>query len=427
MAKAIQSIRGFADVLPQQTPIWRHLEETVRAVLAGYGYQEIRLPILERTELFARSIGEVTDIVEKEMYTFEDRNGESVTLRPEGTAGCVRAGIQHGLLHNQQPRIWYMGPMFRYERPQKGRLRQFHQIGAEAYGQAGPDIDAEMILMTARLLRRLGLDDVELQLNSLGSNECRKAYRDLLVAYFREHYDTLDEDSRRRLETNPLRILDSKNPDMQALIEGAPKLLEHLDEASKAHLDGVREILDAAGMSYTVNSRLVRGLDYYSRTVFEWVSDRLGAQGTVLAGGRYDSLVEQVGGRDTPAIGFAMGLERLVALLEERDLTSVAEAPHAYLVELGQTVAAHRLAERLRDAIPELRLVVNSGGGSIKSQFKRADRSGAQFALVLAEAEVAEGTVTVKDLRGTGEQRTLPQAELSTLLKERVFGGGSYS
>ncbi len=414
-SKAIQSVRGFADILPEQTPMWRFLEEQVRAVLEGYGYREIRLPYLERTELFARSIGEVTDIVEKEMYTFEDRNGESLTLRPEGTAGCVRACIEHGLLHNQQQRVWYSGAMFRYERPQKGRMRQFHQIGAEAYGFAGPDIDAEMILLSARFLRRLGLIDVELQINSLGSAECRAAYRERLVEYFQAHHDQLDEDSQRRLHTNPLRILDSKNPAMQELLAGAPQLLEHLDPESREHFDGVLAILDAAGVPYRINPRLVRGLDYYSRTVFEWVTDRLGAQGTVCAGGRYDGLIEQVGGKPTPAVGFGAGLERLVALLEESGTTVTAPPPHAYVVTTD-AVAAFALAERLRDQVPELRLVVNSGGGSIKNQFKRADRSGAALALVLGDEEVAAGTVTVKDLRA-GTQESMAQAQVAEWLR----------
>ena len=418
MVKAIQSVRGFADILPAQSSLWRLLEETARQVLDGYGYQEIRLPYLERTDLFARSIGEVTDIVEKEMYTFDDRNGESLTLRPEGTAGCVRACIQHGLLHNQQQRLWYGGAMFRYERPQKGRLRQFHQIAAEAYGFEGPDIDAEMILLSARLLKALGLEDVQLQINSLGSSECRAQFRDRLVDYFRAHYERLDEDSRRRLETNPLRILDSKNPALQELIEAAPRLLDHLDEPSRAHFQQLLAILDASGIEYTVNPRLVRGLDYYSRTVFEWVTERLGAQGTVCAGGRYDGLVEQIGGRPTPAIGFGAGVERLVALLEEAERSHPATAPHAYVVAADAAAAAHGLAERLRDAVPGLRLVVNGGGGSIKSQFKRADRSGAELALVLAADELATASVTIKDLRAAGEQQTLEQAQLADYLRQ---------
>jgi len=422
LADKIQSIRGFADILPDATPAWRFVESTMQETLEAYGFSEIRLPVVEKTELFARSIGEVTDIVEKEMYTFADRNGESVTLRPEGTAGCVRACIQHGQLHNRTPRLWYAGPMFRYERPQKGRYRQFHQVGAEVFGHQGPDIDAEMILMTGRMLRRLGLDDVELQLNSLGTAEARAAYRERLVEYLGGHRDALDEESRRRLETNPLRILDSKNPDLQPVIENAPRLLDHLDEGSREHLRGLESILAAAGQRYRINTRLVRGLDYYSRTVFEWVSDRLGAQGTVCAGGRYDGLVSQIGGRETPGIGFAAGIERLVALVEEVGSVPDAPAPDAYVVIGAPSAlgAAHALAERLRDRCPGLHLQVHSGGGSMKSQFKRADRSGARYALVLGEAELAEDRVTVKDLRGGIEQRTLGQQELATL-----FGGAA--
>jgi histidyl-tRNA synthetase len=419
----VQSIRGFADILPNRTPLWRQVERTVRDILDSYGYEEIRLPLVERTELFRRSIGEVTDIVEKEMYTFDDRGGESVTLRPEGTAGCVRACLEHGLLHNAQARLWYAGPMFRYERPQKGRFRQFHQIGVEAFGMSGPDVDAEMILLSARILRLRGLGDVRLQLNSLGSADARAAYRDLLVDYFRAHFDALDADSQRRLESNPLRILDSKNRDMQGLIERAPRLVDHLDEESRLHFEQLQRLLDAAGVAYELNPRLVRGLDYYSRTVFEWVTDQLGAQGTVLAGGRYDALVEQLGGRPTPAIGFAMGLERIVTLLEDRGRTA-AMAPDAYMVLAGgQAVAAGvPLAERLRDALPALRLLVNGGGGSFKSQFRRADRSGARLALIIGESEAEAGTVSVKDLRGEDEQVTLAQAELSAYLQEFTLG-----
>lgn len=422
MAKSIQSIRGFADILPDRTPIWRFVENGIREVLDAYGYEEIRLPYLEQTELFARSIGEVTDIVEKEMYSFEDRNGESLSLRPEGTAGCVRAGIQHGLLHNRQPRLWYSGAMFRYERPQKGRYRQFHQIGAEVFGLPGPDIDAEMILMTARMLRAIGLDDAELQLNTLGTPESRAAYRERLVAYLNAHRQQLDDDSLRRLETNPLRVLDSKNPEMRSLIAEAPSLLDHLDVESRDHFEAVKATLDVCGVTYVVNPRLVRGLDYYTRTVFEWVSDRLGAQGTVCAGGRYDALVEQIGGRPTPAIGFAVGLERLVTLVEESGAGLAPAPPDAYVVAIGETAqtAALGLAERLRDALPGLRLLVNSGGGSAKSQFKRADRSGAPLALVLAEEELATDTVTVKDLRGESEQRRVGRTALPQLLRDQL-------
>ncbi len=422
MSKSIQAVRGMNDILPAETPRWQYVEGVFRRLMAAYGYGEIRLPIVEKTELFKRSIGEVTDIVEKEMYTFEDRNGDSLTLRPEGTAGCVRAGIQHGLLHNQVQRLWYAGPMFRHERPQKGRYRQFHQFGVEVFGLSGPDIDAELILMTARLWRELGMgDEVRLELNSLGSSEARAAYREKLVAYLQAREDALDEDSRRRLHTNPLRILDSKNPEMQALIEAAPKLMDHLDDESRAHFDALCALLDDAGVVYQINPRLVRGLDYYSRTVFEWVTDRLGAQGTVCAGGRYDGLVEQLGGRPTPAVGFALGLERLVALLEGRELPDTT-TPHAYLLLAGEAAerAGRTLAERLRDALPQLRLLVHCGGGSFKSQMKKADRSGARLALILGEDEMLAGNIAIKDLRGTGEQQHVKQDELAGELARRL-------
>ncbi len=410
----MQSLRGFGDILPEASVRWRFVEERLRQTIAGYGYDEIRLPLLERTDLFARSIGEVTDIVEKEMYTFEDRNGESVTLRPEGTAGCVRAALQHGLLHGAQPRFWYMGPMFRYERPQKGRFRQFHQIGAELFGHEGPDVDAEMILMTGRMLRSIGLDDIRLELNTLATPAARQIYRERLQAHFRAHHETLDEDARRRLETNPLRILDSKNPAMAEMIATAPSLMDFLDDESRAHFDGLRELLDAAGQPYTINPRLVRGLDYYSRTVFEWVSDRLGAQGTVLAGGRYDGLVEQLGGRSVPAVGFAAGLERLVSLVEEAGAGPKGAGVDAYMVVMGENARAEatRLAERLRDRLPALRLLVNGSGGSFKSQFKRADRSQARYAVIVAEDELAEGRIGLKDLRGGAEQERVDEDAL---------------
>lgn len=414
----IQSIRGFADILPSSTPVWRQVEGTLQATLEAYGYEEIRLPALERTELFARTIGEVTDIVEKEMYTFADRNGDSLSLRPEGTAGCVRAGIQHGLLHNKQQRLWYAGPMFRHERPQKGRYRQFHQVGAEVFGLEGPDIDAEMILMTGRMLRALGLDDVRLEINSLGSAEARRAYREELVSHFRAHWESLDDDARRRLETNPMRILDSKNPQLQPVIESAPRLIDRLDEPSRAHFEGLTRILDAAGQPYTVNPRLVRGLDYYGRTVFEWVSDALGAQGTVCAGGRYDRLVAQIGGHETPAIGFATGIERLVSLVTERFGVPDPAGPDAYLVVGDETAlgVAHRLAETIRDQLPNVQIRVHSGGGSFKSQFKRADRCGARYAVVLGESECESGQYTLKDLRGDEPQRSLGENELIEFL-----------
>jgi histidyl-tRNA synthetase len=410
------------DILPEQTPLWRYFEDSVARLLDGYGYRQIRMPIVEFTELFKRSIGEVTDIVEKEMYSFEDRNGDSLTLRPEGTASCVRACVEHGLLHNQVQRLWYLGPMFRHERPQKGRYRQFHQIGVEAFGMQGPDIDAELILLTARMWRMLGLSDVRLEINSLGSSAARAAYRDILVDYFSAHQEQLDEDSRRRLHSNPLRILDSKTPDMQALIEAAPKLADHLDLASQEHFAGLRAMLDAAGVAYRINPRLVRGLDYYSQTVFEWVTDRLGAQGTVCAGGRYDGLVEYLGGRATPAVGFAMGLERLIALLVDLGVQPKIDATHAYLVLVGDTAQQQGtvLGERLRDAVPGLRLQVNCGGGSFKSQFKRADRSGAEWALILGEDEISNGRLGIKVLRGDASQETLAEADVMERLRVLV-------
>lgn len=418
MAKNLQAIRGMNDILPGESARWAGFEHVIRDVLTGYGYHEIRTPIVEFTDLFCRSIGEVTDIVEKEMYTFDDRNGDSLSLRPEGTASCVRACIEHGLLHNQQQRLWYTGPMFRHERPQKGRYRQFHQIGAEVFGMAGPDIDAELICMTARFWKRLGLTDVSLQLNTLGTPDCRAAYRQRLIEYFRAHLDQLDEDALRRLDSNPLRILDTKNPAMATVVANAPQLLDHLDAESAAHFARLRELLDAAGVAYTINPRLVRGLDYYTKTVFEWVTDRLGAQGTVCAGGRYDGLVEQLGGRATAAVGFAMGVERLLGLLEARDDFAAERVPQVYVVMVGE--AAERvglvLAERLRDALPGLRLQLNAGGGGFKNQMKRADKSAAEWALILGEQEAGDGTAALKPLRGEGEQQVLAQAELTARL-----------
>ncbi|MCP5195572.1 MAG: histidine--tRNA ligase [Gammaproteobacteria bacterium] len=414
MAKQFQAIRGMNDVLPTESAYWQALETTTREVLTAYGYHEIRLPLVEKTELFARSIGEITDIVEKEMYTFDDRNGESLTLRPEGTAGCVRACIEHGLLHNQTQRLWYAGPMFRYEKPQKGRYRQFHQIGAEAYGMSGPDIDAELISLTARLWRRLGIRDVTLQLNSLGSSAARAAYRERLVAYFTARHRELDGDSQRRLHTNPLRILDSKHPALQAVIEEAPSLLDHLDTESRSHFETLQGLLDTAGIVYTINPRLVRGLDYYSQTVFEWVTDTLGAQGTICAGGRYDGLIEQLGGQTVPGIGFAMGLERLVALLTAVGQPGADLTPHVYLIVVGDAAqrVALALAEKLRDRLPMLRLQMHCGGGGFKAQFRRADHSGARFAMILGEDEVNAGTLAIKPLRESrAEQLTLPHAQ----------------
>ncbi|HEY0634187.1 MAG TPA: histidine--tRNA ligase [Gammaproteobacteria bacterium] len=419
MSGNIQAVRGMNDILPEHMPTWHFIEDTVRQLLSAYGYNEIRMPIVEKTELFKRSIGEVTDIVEKEMYTFEDRNGDSLTLRPEGTAGCVRAAIENGLLHNQVQKLWYRGPMFRHERPQKGRYRQFHQIGIEVFGLTGPDIDAELIIITARLWKLLGLSDaVTLQINSLGSSESRAAYREQLVAYFSAHFDKLDEDSQRRLHGNPLRILDSKNPELRDIITAAPKLTDHLDEESRSHFATLCASLDAVQIRYEINPCLVRGLDYYSKTVFEWVTERLGAQGTVCAGGRFDGLVEQLGGKPTPACGFAMGLERLTALLEHAHIPQERYRPHAYLVRVGDGAqqAGLVLAEQLRDALPQLRLENHCGGGSFKSQFKRADKSGARVALILGDEEAAAGTISVKYLREEREQETIQQDELQAFL-----------
>ena len=419
--KKIQSIRGMNDLLPNESAIWQYLEATVADVLGRYAYSEIRFPILECTDLFKRSIGEVTDIVEKEMYTFDDRNGDSVTLRPEGTASCVRACEQNGLLYNQLQRLWYMGPMFRYERPQKGRLRQFHQIGVETFGMNGPDIDAELLLITARLWRELGIEQaVTLQLNSLGNKESRATYKQALVAFLSEHKDQLDEDSLRRLDTNPLRILDSKDRNTQTLLDAAPVLLDYLDEESSQHFTQLRALLDAAGIEYEINPRLVRGLDYYGKTVFEWVTDRLGAQGTVCAGGRYDGLVEQLGGKPTPAVGFAMGIERLVLLLQALQVLpeGVEQTVDTYLMVVGDMHAdAVKLAERLRDEIPSQRLMTHCGGGSFKSQMKKALKSGASVALVLAEGETAPGQVTIKYLAEEKPQQTLAWDELIPLLR----------
>jgi len=422
MAKTIQAVRGMNDILPEASAAWQFLEDTLRRVIHSYGYREIRLPLLERTELFRRSIGEVTDIVEKEMYTFDDRNGDSLTLRPEGTAGCVRACMQHGLLHNQVQRLWYAGPMFRHERPQKGRYRQFHQIGVEAFGMPGPDIDAEIIMMTAQFWRALGLEDAVLQLNSLGTVEARAGYRDALVDYLRSRENELDDDSRRRLDSNPLRILDSKNPDMQAVIAEAPQLSAHLDDDSRRHFDELCRLLDDADVACEINPRLVRGLDYYSKTVFEWVTDKLGAQGTICAGGRYDGLVEYLGGRATPAVGFALGLERLIALLEVCGIEPRGAAPHVYLVLSGEQAERHGMvfADELRNAVSGLRVQTNCGGGSFKSQFKRADRSGAAVALVIGDEEVERREVTLKPLRGGGEQETVSRQVIADRLRELV-------
>lgn len=418
MSKTIQAIRGMNDCLPTQSPLWHKVEDAVKRVVSSYGYSEIRMPIVEMTNLFKRAIGEVTDVVEKEMYTFEDRNGDSLTLRPEGTAGCVRAGIENGLIYNQEQRLWYMGPMFRHERPQKGRYRQFHQVGVEVFGLQGPDVDAELIMMTARLWRELGIDKhVRLELNSIGSLEARQHYRTVLIEFLEQHIDVLDEDCKRRMYTNPLRVLDTKNPQIQAILVDAPQLADYLDDDSKAHFAGLCELLDAAGIEYQVNQRLVRGLDYYNKTVFEWITESLGSQGTVCGGGRYDGLVEQLGGKPAPAVGFAMGLERLVLMLETLELNNVRKAVDVYLVTAGEgtLINGMKLAEQLRESVLGLRLMTHFGGGNFKKQFKRADKVGASIALVLGENEVAEQTIVVKDLAG-GEQQTMPQANVAAHL-----------
>lgn len=408
-------------MLPEQTPGWQYVEKIMREVLEAYGYSEIRLPIVEKTELFKRSIGEVTDIVEKEMYTFDDRNGDSLTLRPEGTAGCLRACIEHGLLHNQVHRLWYYGQMFRHERPQKGRYRQFIQMGLEAYGMPGPDIDAEIILLTERLWKRLGIrEKLELQLNSLGTTEERNIYRQVLVDYFKSHMDRLDEDSHRRLETNPLRILDTKNPEMKPLVEDAPVLMDYLGQESLDHFNGLIQILEDLDVGFNLNTRLVRGLDYYGKTVFEWVTDELGAQGTVCAGGRYDSLIEQLGGKANHAVGFAMGMERLLSLLESVVNPGLERPVDVYLIRVGAEAekAGIMLAEQIRNELPSLKLQMHCGGGSFKSQFKKADKSGAEYAIILGDDEISRGEISIKPLRTVEEQINLPQHEAAAFLKQ---------
>lgn len=444
MAERIQAIRGFNDILPEQSGLWRYLDDSVRSMLDAHGYQQIRLPVMESTQLFARSIGEVTDIVEKEMYTFADRNGDSLTLRPEGTAGCVRACEEHGLLYNQIQRLWYQGPMFRHERPQKGRYRQFHQIGVETFGMTGPDIDAELVIMTARLWQRLGLSQVvSLEINSLGSNAARVAYKEKLQVFLQAHIDQLDADSQKRVEGNPLRVLDSKDENTRRVLAEAPCLLDHLDEESRGHFERFKSLLSAAGVAFTVNPRLVRGLDYYNRSVFEWVTSALGAQGTVCAGGRYDGLVEQLGGKTTPAVGFAMGVERLVLLLESVALPVLPAQADVYIVAAGERAETQALllADSLRGELPSLRVMLNCGGGSFKSQFKRADKSGARYALILGDDELARGEVMVKPLRvdqqhvekehvekeridnncAENEQSSVPLATVAALLAARLL------
>ena len=428
MTQTLQAVRGMNDILPDDAETWENFEGIVRDWLKSYGYRPVRMPIVEPTPLFCRAIGEVTDIVEKEMYSFEDAlNGEKLTLRPEGTAGCARAAIQHNLVAAGGPqRLYYQGPMFRHERPQKGRYRQFHQVGAEALGFAGPDIDAELILMGARLWGQLGLTDIRLELNSLGSAPERAVHREALIAYLERHRDKLDEDAQRRLHTNPLRILDTKNPAMQELVEAAPKLADHLGDESRAHFDAVRALLDDAGIACRINHRLVRGLDYYNRTVFEWVTDRLGAQGTVCAGGRYDGLVERLGGKPTPAAGFAMGTERLLALWREggeAEYLAERPVPDVYVVNQGE--GARRLAFRAAEALREIGLdvLLHCGGGSFKSQLKKADASEAPYALVIGDDEAASNEIGIKPLRGGGGQRRVPFAALAETVADMLYGG----
>lgn len=419
MVKQIQAVRGMNDILPQETPFWQHVETALRHIIASYGYQEIRLPIVEDTALFKRSIGEVTDIVEKEMYTFDD-DGDSLTLRPEGTAGCVRACLQHSLLYGNNPRLWYMGQMFRHERPQKGRYRQFYQLGVEAFGLAGPDIDAELIAMSARFWQALGLQDhVSLQLNTLGTVEERQAYRQALIDYFSAHQQQLDEDSQRRLTSNPLRILDSKNPEMQSLIAKAPTIEPFLQSESAHHFATLCEMLDSMGINYHINPHIVRGLDYYSHTVFEWVTDVLGAQGTVCAGGRFNGLVEQLGGQATPAVGFAAGIDRIVLLYQEVHQAAAKDSADIYLINVGEQAQRKTmlLAESIRQTLPELRIVLHCGGGSFKSQFKKADKSGAEIAIIVGEEEAKKNTLGVKFLRQDLPQEVIVEQDLLNFIR----------
>jgi histidyl-tRNA synthetase len=422
---SIKAIRGMNDILPDQTPLWQFFEAQVKSVFDQYGYQEIRMPIAEKTDLFCRSIGEATDVVEKEMYTFADRNGDNMTLRPEGTASCVRAAQEHGLTYNQVQRLWYHGPMFRYERPQKGRQRQFHQFGAEVYGIDGPDVDAELIIMTARLWRQLGLQDaVTLQLNTLGSSTARAAYRTDLVAFLEINMDKLDADSQRRVSTNPLRVLDSKDSNTQSVLDSAPDFYGYLDDESRVHFERLRELLDAAGIEYVVNPRLVRGLDYYCKTVFEWVTDKLGAQGTVCGGGRYDGMIEQLGGKPTPAVGWAMGVERMILLLQEmqQEPAGLGQQADVYLAHMGDAASLRtmQLAEQLRSDILNLRLLWHCGGGSLKNQMKKADRSGAKVVLIMGEDELAQGQIQIKPLQGQGVQQSISLDQVSAYVAELI-------
>ena len=418
MSKPIQPVRGMNDVLPADAPLWECVESTAARLFSDYGYRQIRLPVLERTELFSRSIGEATDIVEKEMYTFEDRNGDQITMRPEATAGVVRAGLSNGLLHNQQQKLWCSGPMFRHERPQRGRYRQFHQLSVEALGFSEPETDAELIVISARLWEALGIESVTLELNSLGTLEARAEYKRALIDYFSAHRDALDEDSVRRLERNSLRILDSKNDAMRDLISGAPLLADYLDEASRVHFESVKALLTDVGVDFDINPRLVRGLDYYSHTVFEWVTDKLGAQSAICSGGRYNGLIAELGGRDTPACGWALGIERVVELMQAEGQQAAAIVPHLYLVAVGD--AARRkgfaLAESLRGRMSGLRVTLDQARSGLKAQLKRADRTGARFALILGDDEVAADRVSLKDLRGDQGQQSLTESELVVTL-----------
>ena len=426
MSEVIQAVRGMNDVLPAEIGTWQFLEGTVRELVASYGFQEMRVPVVEETRLFKRAIGELTDVVSKEMYTFTDAGGENLTLRPEATAGIARALISNGMLRGARHKLWCIGPMFRHEKPQKGRYRQFHQLDVECIGLPGPDVDAELIAMTARLWRQLGITRVKLQLNSLGTAESRKAYRDLLVAYFRSHDARLDEDSKRRLEGNPLRILDSKNPELRDIIGGAPVLTEHLDAESRAHFDALCAAVKSIGIDYIVNPRLVRGLDYYSRTVFEWTTDALGSQDAVCAGGRYDGLIAHLGGDATPAIGFAMGMERVVELLVQGQNVPAQRTADAFVVVNGEQASAQalKIVERLRNELPHRRFEVNLGGGKFKAQFQRADRSGASVALILGDDELSRGVVAVKPLRQESGQSDCPIDELAARIEAALRGPG---
>ncbi|WP_150137749.1 histidine--tRNA ligase [Candidatus Enterovibrio escicola] len=422
MAKIIQAIRGMNDCLPTKSALWQRVEGTIKEILHTYGYSEIRTPIVEMTNLFYRAIGEVTDVVEKELYTFQDRNGDSLSLRPEGTASCVRAGMENGLFHNQEQRLWYMGSMFRHERPQKGRYRQFHQFGVEVFGLTGPDVDAELIMITACIWRALGIiDDVHLELNSIGSFEIRANYREALVAFLQQHESVLDDDCKRRMHTNTLRVFDTKVPEIQDVLTDAPKLYEYLDNESKQHLLGLCELLDSVGIQYSINEKLVRGLDYYNRTVFEWITGKLGSQGTICGGGRYDGLVEKLGGDTTAAVGFAIGIERLVLLIETLGLNKTRPIVDVYMVTTGEgtLIAGMKLAEVLREKIIGLRVMMHFGGGNFKKQFKRADKVGASVALVLGEKEVSQNMVTYKDLK-SGEQLIISQDDVAGKLAQLV-------